>query len=99
MSGSVRQYTRVGRNSNTRITNTYSRKRGRITNLPRNGKVVFEKGFARSDLKERIAQLKSSPQYKSGETKSRAEYKQLTLKKGQTLVLKSKNLRVRASTS
>lgn len=97
MGGSIKQKTRVGYNSNTKVTNTYPRKRGRLENLPLNAKIRFEKGFERTDLKQRIARLKSSPSYKSGETKVRAQMKKITLKRGQTLKLRNKNLRVNIS--
>ena len=97
MGGSVRQKSRVGRNSFTRITNTYPRKRGRLENLPLNSKIHFEKGFERTDLKQRIARLKSSPSYKSGEAEAKRKMKTVSLRRGQTLKLRNKNLRVNIS--
>lgn len=94
MSGSVRQKTRVGRNSFTRVTNTYPMKRGRLENLPPNSKIHFEKGFERTDLKQRIARLKSSPSYKSGVSEAKRKMKTVSLKRNQTLRLRNKNLRV-----
>lgn len=99
MSGSVRQKTRVGRNSFTRVTNTYPRKRGRLENLPPNSKIRFEKEFERTDLKQRIARLKSSPSYKLGETEAKRKMKTVNLKRNQTLKLRNKNLRVFVSIS
>ena len=102
MSSSIRQTTKVGYNSNTRITNTYPRKRGRITNLPRNSVIVFEKDFSRANLKERIARLKSSPKYKVGEAKARAQLKNansVRLRKGQSISVKNGNLKINVSTS
>lgn len=102
MSGSVNQRTRVGRNSVTKVTNTYPRKRGRIINLPRNSTVIFEKDFDKSSLKERIARLKSSPKYKAGEAKARVQLKNaksVRLRKGQALNIKNGNLKVNVSTS
>lgn len=102
MGGSVHQKTKVGYNSSTRVTNTYPRKRGKITNLPRNSVVVFEKDFDKSSLKQKIARLKSSPSYKIGESKARAQLKNaktIRLRKGQALNIKNRNLRVKVSTS
>lgn len=98
MSGSVHQHTRVGYNSHTRVTNTYPRKRGTIK-VPRNANITFKKGFERTDLKEKIAKLKSSAAYKSGEVKARNTFRASKLKKGQALSLRNKNLNVKVSTS
>lgn len=100
MSSSIKQKTRVGYNSNTRVTNNYPRKRGRISNLPRNSTVVFEKDFDKSSLKQKIAKLKSSPKYKVGEAKARVQLKNaksIKLRKGQVLNIKNGNLKVNIS--
>ena len=102
MSGSVHQSTKVRLGSYTRVTNTYPRKRGRIENLPLNGSVKFEKGFDRTDLKQRIARLKSSSAYRRGKTEAEAQLrkiKTITLRKGKAIKVKSGNLRVNVSTS
>lgn len=102
MSGSVHQRTRLSYGSNTRVTNTYPRKRGRLENLPLNGSVKFEKGFERTDLKTRIARLKSSSKFKAEQEKLKGQFrnkKQSIIKKGKTLTIRSKNIRVNVSTS
>ena len=97
MGGSVKQKTRVGYNSNTRVINTYPRKRGRLNNLPLNSKIKFEKGFDRSNLDERIARLKSSSAYKSGEAKAKVKMQSMKLRKSKTVKVRSNNLRVSIS--
>lgn len=98
MAGIVRQHTKVGYNSQTKVTNTYPRKRGTLR-VPRNATIKFEKGFERTDLKERIARLKSSPAYKNGEAKARSQLQTVHLKRNQTLNLRNKNLNVKVNTS
>lgn len=93
MSGSVRQSTVLRQGSSTRITNTYLRKRGTLV-VPPNSKIHFEKGFERTDLKQRITRLKSSPSYKSGVSEAKRKMKTVSLKRNQTLRLRNKNIRV-----
>lgn len=96
MGGSVHQKTKLRYGSSTRVTNTYPRKRGTLT-VPRNSKIKFEKGFDRSDIKERIARLKSSPAYKSGESKAKVQLQTMKFKKGKIVKVRSGNLRVSIS--
>ena len=97
MGGSVHQSTKVGYNSHTRITNTYPRKRGRLENLPLNSSIEFKKGFDRTDLKTRIARLKSSPAYKSGQIKAKSKIRSVYKKPNQTITVRSGNLKVNIS--
>lgn len=96
MAGSVRQQTKLRHGSSTRITNTYPRKRGTLT-APRNSHITFEKGFDRTDIKERIARLKSSTAYKSGESKAKTQLQTMRFKRGKIVRVRSGNLRVNIS--
>lgn len=102
MSGSVRQSTRLRLGSNTKITNTYPRKRGRLTNLPLNGNIHFGKDFDKSTLKERIARLKSSPSFREGQNKLKTQLKRsknINLRNGKTLNVRNRNLVLNIKTS
>lgn len=98
MGGSVRQKTKIPYGSVTRVTNTYPHKKGIIKNAPPGSVIAFDKDFFRTDLKTRIARLKSTKEFKAGENKIKAEMKRskkVNLKRGQSLTLRNGNLRIK----
>lgn len=102
MSGNIHQETKVGLGSNTQITNTYPRKRGRLTNLPLNSNVKFGRGFSKTTLQSKIARLKSSTAYRKGQQEASSQIKRIksqTLSKGKTISLRKNNLNVRITAS
>lgn len=102
MAGSVRQKTKIPYGSFTRVTNTYPRKRGKLSNVPPNSVVVFDKDFFRTDFKERMVRIKSSPKFKSEEAKLKSQLKNkksVHLRRGENLTLRNKNVRIKIRTS
>lgn len=96
----IHQRTRIPRGSGIKVNNDFRKKQVHVNKIPLGSTIRVDKSFIKPEnLKQRMSKIKASPKYKAGEAKVRAKLTAIKVKKGSTVTIKNRNVKMDISTS